>query len=107
MNESRINKLAGFLKEDPSDPFLKYALAQEYFYEKPEKAKKLFKELLKEHVDYLATYYKAAEFFIEVGESKQAEIIYQKGIELATMQNDQHTLAELKNAYINWEMENL
>jgi len=56
-----------------------------------------YKILLKEHPDYLATYYHAAEIQIEWDDIDEAERLISKGTELAITQNNQLALRELKN----------
>lgn len=105
MAASRIETLKQMLQEQPDDPFLKYALAMEWLPTQPQEAGKMFKDLLENHADYLPTYFMAAQFYAEEEENKLAEDIYVQGIALAQQQNNLKTLAELKNAYQNWQFE--
>lgn len=106
MNESRLNRLFEFLKQDPQDPFIIYGIATEYLSIEPLKAKEYFEKLLKEHPDYLATYYHAAQLYVDLGEVDLAKATYEKGIEFAKGQ-DAKAHRELQSAYNNWlyEME--
>jgi len=97
MNKDRIAQLVSFYKDDPSDPFNIYCLATEYKDYEPKKAMEYYKILLKEHPDYLATYYHAAEIQIEWDDIDEAERLISKGTELAITQNNQLALRELKN----------
>ena len=105
-NLKRIQVLLEFLADEPDNPFNLYALALEYQHVEPEKAALYFDKLLVEHKAYLPTYYHAAPFFGQLGEIDKAKDIYEAGIALATQKRDQKTLAELKNAYLNFQFEN-
>lgn len=106
MNRERINQLEHFLKEDPNDTFSRYALALEYRQTDAACAEAHFNELLQHHPEYLPTYYHAASFFAELGRTEIAAAIYQKGIELARRQQNQHALRELSTAWQNFQFEN-
>ncbi len=99
MNSSRLEQLKDFLKNDPNDPFILYAIATEYRNEQPSKAREYYEALLKNHPDYLATYYHAALLFIEFNEPELAETTFKNGIALAQKQGNALSLRELQNAY--------
>ena len=87
------------LAQNPSDPFLQYAMALEY--EKvaePEKAIEHIRELLETTPDYLGAYYKLGKLYEERGEEEQAIEVYRKGRKLATEKKDAKTLGELTEA---------
>ncbi|MCS7086489.1 MAG: tetratricopeptide repeat protein, partial [Bacteroidia bacterium] len=55
---SRLETLLGYLAASPSDPFLIYAVAHEHVQNgDDDAARPYFERLLREHPDYLATYY--------------------------------------------------
>lgn len=101
MNQARIDLLKKYIEEDPSDPFNYYGLACEYLQGDPEKSLSLFKNLLKNHPSYLATYYQAAQLFASFELEEEAIQVYKSGIELAEAQKNGKTLQELKTAYQN------
>ncbi|MTI32117.1 tetratricopeptide repeat protein [Xanthovirga aplysinae] len=105
MNSERTKQLLGFLKKDPDDPFIKYAIAMEYQKTDKKKALFYFESLLKEHEDYLPTYYHVAKLLIDINQKKEVEGIFKKGIELAQKQGDYLALRELQNAYTNYLFE--
>lgn len=107
MNQERVKKLLEFLKNEPNDPFTVYALATEYLDEQPAQAQIYFEQLLKQHPDYLATYYHAAQLYADLGMIAAAAATYKAGIALAEKQQSAKTLQELKNAYQNFEFEHL
>ena len=105
MNEARINLLKNYIEEEPNEPFNYYALACEYLNGKEEDALLLFKKLLKDFPDYLATYYQAAQLLQEIEEEEEALEVYTQGIAVAESQNNAKTLNELKVAKQNLEFE--
>jgi tetratricopeptide (TPR) repeat protein len=96
MNEDRIRNLEQWIKEDPSEPFNKYALAMELSALKPDIAALLFDELLELHSDYLPAYYTGAVFFLNQGLPEKAITRFEAGIQLADHQNNKKALKELK-----------
>lgn len=102
MNSNRINQLLDFLKEDPNDAFTLYALATEYRKSDTDKALEYYEVLLNDHPDYLATYYHAANLYLDLEDRDKAEKAFVKGIELAKQQNNSLLLRELQNAYNNF-----
>ena len=101
MNNERLSNLESFLKEEPEDPFNWYAVAMEYKSLDIAKCKYHLEQLLKQFPDYLATYYQMAELLIEASKKEDAEVILEKGIQLARVQNDSNTLRELQNLLNN------
>ncbi len=99
MATDRIKQLEKFHEEDPLDPFNSYALALEYLNSDPGKSKLLFEALLRDHKEYLATYYHAARLFQEIGEKEKAIRTYEDGISLARIKGDRKALRELQSAY--------
>ena len=71
-----------------------------------DKAKNLYEKLLKLDPEYLGTYYHLAKLFEALESPTEALNIYQLGIEMTSKKNDLHALAELKNAKMNFELEN-
>jgi Tfp pilus assembly protein PilF len=99
---SRIKQLENFLKEEPEDSFLNYALAIEYVgLENYDKAKQILVELVKRDPDYTATYYHLGKLYQREKNIEKAEEIYQEGIRLTRAKREQHKLAELMNALNN------
>ena len=98
MNEDRIQNLEQWIKEDPLEPFNKYALAIELSASQPGRAALLFDELLIHHADYLPAYYMGATFFMNQGLIEKATGIFESGIRLAQQQNNNKTLKELTSA---------
>lgn len=99
MNETRIKQLFSFLEEDPDDPFTLYAIATEYNTSDPLKALEYYEKLLREHEDYVGTYYHAAHLYSQLGNSHKARETFEKGLKVASQQNNRLAHRELQNAY--------
>lgn len=104
----RLNMIQDMLEESPEDTFLHFALAKEY--EKMGEHNKAlipYEWIRENDPDYVGMYYHLAAVAIEL--DKPAEYIvkaFEEGVACANKLGDHHALAELKNAYMNWEMEN-
>lgn len=102
---SRIERLLEFLKEEKNDPFLYFALAQEFEKEgQLEKALENYLLLTKQFEDYVGTYYHLGHLYQELDNTEKALEIYSKGIQIATSLGDHHALGELRNAKTNCEL---
>jgi len=103
---NRLDLLLQLQKEQPDDPFILYGIALEHQKNNAvEEASVCYDQLLNTFPTYLPSYYQAAAHFAEAGEHNKAFRIYDTGIELAQKQNEIKTLAELKNARQNLEIE--
>jgi len=99
MSNPRLEQLMRFLEEDPNDPFTLYAIATEHLKTAPHQAQHYFEILLRDHPDYVATYYHAAHLYIDLEMYDQAETTFKTGIKVAADQGDQLALRELRSAY--------
>lgn len=99
MENSLLDNLLAFYREDPEDPFNIYALALEYLKSDLHQAAQLFDRLLIEFPDYLPTYYHAAALQVEMDKIDRAEEVYEAGIALAQKQGNGKAKQELVNAY--------
>ena len=96
---SRIDQLIEFLKDTPNDPFLHYAIAQEY----NKLGKKLlalekYQDLVSRFPNYVGTYYHLGKIQIELGFKQEAMTTFETGIKIAQELKEQHSLAELQSA---------
>jgi Tfp pilus assembly protein PilF len=97
---SRIEKITAMLADNPSDSFLKHALALEYIkLGDDEKARDLFEDLLKKEPGYIGSYYHLAKLQERLGETDNAVQVYKKGMDEAMKAGDNHSYGELKGAY--------
>lgn len=92
----RIKQLEYFITEDPDDPFNYYALGLEYMNVDEHKALDIFKLLLKDHKDYVPTYYQLAKLYERLRQKENAIHAFNEGILIAKNQNDLKTLRELR-----------
>jgi tetratricopeptide (TPR) repeat protein len=100
MPESRLDKLLEFLKNEPDDEFLQYALATEYLrLNDTQKALEFYEKLVSDHPDYVGTYYHLGKLYEALNRKPDAIIIYEKGMEIAQRKRDNHAFAELKVVY--------
>ncbi len=99
MSFDRIQQLLAFKQEEPNDPFLWYSLALEYQKTDLALAEEHFVHLLKNHPDYVATYYHLAKLWVKMEKIDDAKAVYEKGMEVAQKVHDQHIFKELKSAY--------
>ena len=105
MNQERLEQLLLFFEEDPDDPFNIYALANEYKSIDTEKALMYFELLIKNHPNYVATYYHLAHLYLDLNEDEKAKKTFENGIEIATSNNEALALRELKSAYEEFMMD--
>jgi tetratricopeptide (TPR) repeat protein len=96
---NRIEILKEYLKEDPADPFTRYALALEYISSgENDNAMQLLSDLIIDSPDYLPAYYQLGKAYEGKGRTQQAADIYSMGMSVAKIQRNQHTFNELQNA---------
>lgn len=95
----RLEQLLAFLAQDPTDPFVHYALALEYQRQgQPETAAQYFAGLVRNHPNYLATYYHYGKLLQAQGQTESAIDLFRAGIEVATEARDRNALRELNEA---------
>jgi len=100
MEISRLDKLLEFIKNEPEDEFLKYALATEYLrLNQSEKALWYYEDLVNNHPNYIGTYYHLGKLYEALGRKKDAIIIYEKGMQITKEKRDNHAFSELQTVY--------
>jgi Tfp pilus assembly protein PilF len=96
----RIEKIKELLVQNGADNFLEHALALEYIkLGNDAEARRIFEELLARDVNYVGSYYHLAKLLERTGETELAINWYEKGMNKATEQGDNHSLNELRSAY--------
>lgn len=96
---NRIEQLKEFLKDKPKDCFLRHALALELVKAgEQNQAKDIFKTILGEFPDYIASYYPLGKLLEQMDLSDEALVVYEQGINQAQKAGDQHTVSELRSA---------
>jgi tetratricopeptide (TPR) repeat protein len=99
MQTTRLNKLLEFLKADPADPFILYALATEYNTAGDyDQAFHYYNLLVENSPEYVGTYYHLGKLLEKTGNKEGAVDIYQQGLKAARHKHDNHAYAELQGA---------
>jgi tetratricopeptide (TPR) repeat protein len=106
MDNWRVKQLEDMIAQDPEDEFVLFALAQEYGKSQDYiKSIAHYTKLKDINPDYVVLYYHLAATYVITEDHDEALQTYSDGIRIATKLNDQHALAELKNAKLNFELE--
>jgi Tfp pilus assembly protein PilF len=101
MNADRVEQLQAYLKDEPDNSFLKFALGLEYFNKNElANAEKYFVDILQTDPHYTAVYYHLGKLYEQLNRKTEAEKIYEKGVKL-TKGNDVKNYRELLSAYQN------
>ncbi len=103
---SRIETLKSFLKDDPEDTFVLFALSKEY--EKMgilKMALDTYIEVIAVDKNYVGVYYHLGKLYEELEENDNALDAYNQGITVAKKIADFHALSELHTAKVNLEIE--
>lgn len=96
----RIEKIREFLADNPSDNFLRHALALEYIKAGHDaEARTLFEAILTASPDYVGSYYHLAKLLEKMEETALAITWYEKGMAAAKTAGDNHSYNELQAAY--------
>jgi len=105
MSSDRLQALLQFYKDDPSDAFTRFAIAQEYRKRgETEKALQFFEELVEDQPGYTGTYYHLAALYEQLGRRDDALAMYEQGIAEAREQRQTKDLSELQDALMNLEL---
>ncbi len=100
MQVSRLEKLLEFIKAEPEDPFLKYALATEYLrLNETDKALAYYEDLINKHPNYIGTYYHLGKLYEALDRKQEAINTYETGMKVTREQRDNHAFSELQAVY--------
>ena len=98
---NRLHALEQFHKEDPDDPFTRFALAQEYIKAgEISRGRSLYESLVVDHPDYIGTYYHLGKLYEALDLPKNARETYELGIVTANRLRDAHARSELNDALL-------
>jgi len=107
METNRLEKLLEFIKNEPNDEFLKYALATEYLrLNDADKALYYYEDLVTNHPQYSGTYYHLGKLYEALNRKEDAIKTYEKGMEITKAKRDDHAFNELQGVYrelIGWD----
>lgn len=96
MNIERIKLLEQFILEDSTDSFSRYALALELADDDQDRSVVLLLALIKDHPEYVPSYYQAAALLMEQNRIEETKIVVAQGIQMAAKQNDHKAIKELR-----------
>jgi tetratricopeptide (TPR) repeat protein len=100
MEISRLDKLLEFIKNEPEDEFLKYALATEYLrLNQADKALEYYEDLVNNHPNYTGTYYHLGKLYEALNRKQDAINTYEKGMQITKEKRDNHAFSELQAVY--------
>ena len=100
MELSRLDKLLEFIKNEPEDEFLKYALATEYLrLNQVDKALTYYEDLVTNHPGYVGTYYHLGKLYEALNRKPDAITTYENGMTIAKQKRDNHAFSELQAVY--------
>lgn len=100
MENTRLNKLLEFFKNEPNDEFLKYALATEYLrLNETDKSLMYYEDLVNNHPTYVGTYYHLGKLYEALNRKDDAIKTYEQGMAIAKQKRDNHAFSELQAVY--------
>lgn len=96
---TRLETLLILLEKDPADSFTRYAIGLEhrsagYL----QKAVDMLTRLMMDEPSYVASHYQLGRLHKELDDRATAEIVYERGMEIARSAGDDHTATELLEA---------
>ncbi|MBL7814058.1 MAG: tetratricopeptide repeat protein [Saprospiraceae bacterium] len=96
---SRLEQLFNLLQEQPSEPFLLFAIAKEYEKAKDDtKALEFYIKLTETTPQYVGTYYHLGKLYERIGQADTAFQTYKTGMSIAKQEGDMHAYSELNGA---------
>jgi len=100
MEINRLDKLLAFIKNEPNDEFLKYALATEYLrLNQADKALAYYEDLVDNHPNYTGTYYHLGKLYEALNRKADAIATYETGMKITKEKRDNHAFSELQAVY--------
>ena len=97
---ARLQQLQNFLKEEPNDPFLLYAMATEYLkMEDLPQALAFYLKTIEADENYVGTYYHLGKLYEKLTNPTAAEQAYKKGMSISRSLQQNHAFSELQQAY--------
>lgn len=105
-SNSKIKKLATYIKNNPNDSFSKFALALEFLKDDQlKKARILFEDIREKDPEYDGVYYHLGKLYERNGRLEDALAVYKKGVQVAANNKHKRNVKELKEALAELEIE--
>jgi Tfp pilus assembly protein PilF len=105
-SNSKIKKLANYIKNNPNDSFSKFALALEFLKDDQlKKARILFEDIQDKDPEYDGVYYHLGKLYERNGRQEDAMAVYKKGVQVAANNKHKRNVQELKEALAELEIE--
>lgn len=99
MSNIRLQKLSEMLEKQPNDTFLLYAMGMEHLgMGDVTVAEKYFKQVLEVDTNHVASQYQLGILFTQQNRENEAQLILEKGFELAKQKGDLKTQNEFRSA---------
>lgn len=99
MESARLEILQKNVEENPKDAFARYLLALELNkLNRHAEAIAHFETLIREHAEYVPTYYQLAQVYENLGRTEEAIRVYNLGLNAARNAGDLHTASEIQAA---------
>ncbi|MEM1359821.1 MAG: tetratricopeptide repeat protein [Bacteroidota bacterium] len=96
---SRKDQILSLLQDNPTDSFLRFALAKEHEQAGEDAgAKEVYESIVKQDPDYVGTYYHLGKLLEKLGQPDTALRIYSEGIEITRRLGEKHAMRELMGA---------
>ena len=100
----RLATLQEFLRDDPDDPFTRFAIAQEHAKRGDTgQALAFYQALVRDRPDYVGTYFHLGALLRTLGRDDDARGVLRAGVQAATAAGDAHARAELQGALLEAE----
>jgi tetratricopeptide (TPR) repeat protein len=101
---SRLKQLLTFLDEDPTDSFVRFALAAEYVkLGRLDEGLDVFESLREDDPRYVGTYYHLGKLYERMDRPEDAAETYRAGMSMAMELTDFHSRSELQSALLELE----
>lgn len=95
----RLKQLCSLAKKDPTDPFLKYAIALEYMsLNKLEDAVGVLENLMETSPDYTPGFHQAGRIYEKLDRFQQARQCFEQGLIVAEKEGNTKDLEEMREA---------
>lgn len=99
---TRKDQIITLLQDNPTDPFLRFALAKEYEKEGADAgAVEVYEQLAKDHPEYVGTYYHLGKALERLGRPAEAWKVYSTGMAVTKRLGEEHAMRELAGARLD------